>query len=512
MRLTSALSLPLAGGVLSSLSLVGASSAAAAGAAKSDNVGCKTLRRGGSLADSVFFPESTVYQNESRNFWSNTEIMAPACVFRPASAQALGEGITLLKKENAQFAVRGGGHMGIRGSNNIDNGVLIVMSALNTLELNDDQSILSVGPSYRWGDVYTWLEPHGLAVAGGRLAPVGVPGLLLAGGVNFYGNQVGFGCDTVVNYEVVLADGSVVEVNKDSYPDLFWALKGGSSNFGIITRFDLQTISSPKIWAGSYTVSEEYIDDFLKAIATYAADISDPKTHLVPALVPAPGAATLASAILFYDSQDEQFPAAFKPFTDIPPVSSTLAFKTLAEFSAELGQMVTDGINDVFVAGTVAGTTFDELHRGINMINSTFFSRLPELYAQIPAENISIIQLDWQPIGKLWMDASAAAGGNALGLDPSKVYLAYAEVVEWTGAQYDEIVMQWVEETTYAINNATQREGLHDPFNYIGDAAGFQSIFPGYGAENHQRLVSIAQKYDPDATFQTLMPGGFKVY
>jgi FAD/FMN-containing dehydrogenase len=86
----------------------------------------------------------------------------------------------------------------------------------------------------------------------------------LAGGVNFYGNQVGFGCDTVVNYQVVLADGSVVEVNKDSYPDLFWALKGGSSNFGLVTRFDMQTISSPKIWAGSYTVSEEYVDEFLK--------------------------------------------------------------------------------------------------------------------------------------------------------------------------------------------------------------------------------------------------------
>lgn len=110
------------------------------------------------------------------------------------------------------------------------------------------------------------------------------------------------------------------------------------------------------------------------------------------------------------------------------------------------------------------------------------------------------------------MDASAKAGGNALGLNPGKVYLAYAEVVEWTGSEYDDIVMQWVEETTYAINNATMKEGLYDPFNYMGDAAGFQSIFPGYGAGNHQRLVNVAQKYDPNAVFQDLMPGGFKVY
>ncbi|KAL2870596.1 FAD-binding oxidoreductase [Aspergillus lucknowensis] len=478
--------------------------------AQPDFLGCNTLRS--KLSDSVFFPNSTVYDNESQNFWSNTEILSPACVFRPESAEELGMGIQLLEKKSAPFAVRGGGHMGIRGSNNIDNGVLIVMSALDTLELSEDQAILSVGPAYRWSDVYSYLEPYGLTAAGGRLGPVGVPGLLLAGGINFYGNQVGFGCDTVVNYEVVLADGSVAQANKDSHPDLFWALKGGSSNFGLVTRFDVQTIPSKKVWAGSYTVSEEYVNDFLKAIATFAADISDPKTHIVPALVPSPEVATMASAILFYDSDEEAFPEAFKPFTDIPAVASTLDFKTVSEFAAELGQMVVHGINDVFVAGTVTGTTFDELYRGISIINSTFFERLPKLYAQVPAENIFVIQLDWQPIGKLWMDASAKAGGNALGLDASKVYLAYAEVVEWTGVGYDEIVMQWVEETTYAINNATQKAGLYDAFNYIGDAAGFQSIFPGYGAENHRRLVETAQKYDPTAVFQKLMPGGFKVY
>ena len=90
-----------------------------------------------------------------------------------------------------------------------------------------------------------------------------MPGLLLAGGVNFYGNQVGFGCDTVINYEVVLADGSVVEANKTSNSDLFWALKGGSSNFGIVTRFDLETVKSRKVWAGTHTVAAQYIDQFL---------------------------------------------------------------------------------------------------------------------------------------------------------------------------------------------------------------------------------------------------------
>ena len=107
-------------------------------------------------------------------------------------------------------------------------------------------------------------QRHGLAVPGGRIGPVGVPGLLLAGGVNFYGNEVGWAADSVVNYEIVLADGSLTNVNKTHLPDLFWALKGGSSNFGIVTRFDVETIKSPKIWGGTYTVEAKYLDQFLE--------------------------------------------------------------------------------------------------------------------------------------------------------------------------------------------------------------------------------------------------------
>ncbi|KAJ5355823.1 hypothetical protein N7517_010432 [Penicillium concentricum] len=491
--------------VLSLAGIVATSTAATA--LPNVSTGCKALQA--PLGDLLFFAGGGVYEYEAAKFWSNTELMAPGCVFRPQSSAQLADGIVALVNANAQFAVRGGGHMGIRGSNNINDGVLIVMSNLTTLELSEDQSIVSIGPSHRWSEVYGYLQSFGLTAAGGRLGPVGVPGLLLAGGINFYGNQVGFGCDTVVNYEIVLADGSIVEVNKTSYPDLFWALKGGSSNFGIVTRFDLETIKSPKVWAGAHTVSSDYIDEFLAAVATYASDIYDPKTHIVPALVT--GETTLASVILFYDSDSISYPDIFKPFTNIPAISSTLDFKTVAEFAAETGAMVIDGINDVFVAGTVKGTSYKELISGISIIKQTFFNELPKLYAQVHMANISTIQLDWQPIGADWMKASESHGGNALGLDPSQVYLCYAEVVEWVGSAYDDLVASWVEETTYKINNATQKAGLYDAFNYIGDAAGFQSIFPGYGGENHQKLIDIAEKYDRQGVFKTLMPGGFKV-
>lgn len=100
-------------------------------------------------------------------------------------------------------------------------------------------------------------------VPGGRVGNVGVPGLLLAGGITFYGNQVGWACDRIVNYEVVLSSGDIVNANSSSFPDLFWALKGGGKNFGIVTRFDIETIPSPKVWGGPYMISPEHMDQYL---------------------------------------------------------------------------------------------------------------------------------------------------------------------------------------------------------------------------------------------------------
>ncbi|KAK0101937.1 hypothetical protein ONS95_001254 [Cadophora gregata] len=483
--------------------------------ATANSAGCAALSK--VLSSKVFYADSPVYQyeNSASEFWSNVQILAPLCVFRPQSSGDVATAISVLKKSCGSFAVRGGGHMGIAGANNIDNGVLMVMSNLTTMRLSSDKSILSVGPSWRWGEVYKYLEDYDLTVPGGRLAPVGVPGLLLAGGINFYGNQVGFSADNVVEYEVVLAAGNIVQASRDNNSDLFWALKGGSSNFGIVTRFDIKTIPSKKVWAGIYSVASAEVPALLAATAAYAANITDPLSHIVPATIATTRDPVefIGAVILFYDSDTITYPDCFKPFFDIPSIASTMGFKTIAEFADETGTAVVPGINDIFAAGTIVGTTYDELLKGIELTNSIFYERLPLLYEQVPASQIAIIEIDWQPIGKLWMDASAATGGNALGLDPSKIYLAWAEVVEWIGSEYDEICLQWVTETTAIIKEATKKAGIYSSFDYMGDAASFQTdgFYKGYGAKNQAKLLKISRKYDPTRLFQTLMPGGFKI-
>lgn len=400
----------------------------------------------------------------------------------------------------------------IQGSNNIDDGPLFVMSNLTALQVNEEEKYVWVGPGHNWGQVFSYLSQYNLTCAGGRLSPVGVPGLLLAGGVNFQGNQHGWAADNVIEYEIVLADGTVKYVTGCSDPDLFWALKGGSSNFGIVTKFKLNTFVSTQVLAGVYSVAD--IPAFLAATANFSQFNTDPLAHLVPQVIQS-GNTTLGAAILYYDSPDTAKPDCFAPFFDIPAIASSVDFKTTAEFAEETGKLVVDGINNMFIAGTHVGKTYEDLLRGVKIVNDKFLERVPALQAIVPAEDLQLVCVDWQPLGELWQKGSRRSnpGGNALGFDPETkgTYMAWAEVVEWRGSQYDEAVHAWVKETTWAITNATQEAGLWDPFTYMGDATYFQDIYEGYGAENKQRLLDVSRQYDPERVFQKLLPGGYKI-
>lgn len=136
-------------------------------------------------------------------YWSATTFNGPACVFVPRNAQQVSLAVTTMTLTLSKFAVRGGGHMPIPGYNGIDsNGILLSASNLTGLVLSTDKSTVSVGPGNRWGDVYTYLAPSNLAAVGGRVGHVGVPGLLLGGGISFYSSQHGFASDNVMKYQV----------------------------------------------------------------------------------------------------------------------------------------------------------------------------------------------------------------------------------------------------------------------------------------------------------------------
>lgn len=131
--------------------------------------------------------------------------------------------------------------------------------------MGTDNSTVLVGPGLRWIDVYEFLEPYGRVAIGGRLKTIGVPGLTLIGGVHYFINKYSYAMDNVVSYDVVLGNGTQVTATSALNSDLFWALKGGANNFGVVTSFTLKTYAIPQVSAPYQEFNESTVAAFLKA-------------------------------------------------------------------------------------------------------------------------------------------------------------------------------------------------------------------------------------------------------
>lgn len=292
------------------------------------------------------FPDQTFYSavdeeeytfEAQTQYWSALNYKSPACVFVPETAQQVSFAVKTFTETKSRFAVRGGGHMPIIGSNSIDsNGILLSLSGLDTLELSEDTKIVSVGPGNRWRDVYGFLEPHSLAAVGGRVGGVGVPGLLLGGGISFHSGQYGFASDNVALYEVVLANGEIVDATRDNeHSDLYWALRGGGNSFAIVTRFDLRTIKSPGVWVGISQYNAADSESYLDAVYNFGQYGSmDKKAAIIPTILSLPSfGVTAYAASRFYDSTKE--PAtAFENFTApvLTPIEEAYGPQSLAAY------------------------------------------------------------------------------------------------------------------------------------------------------------------------------------
>lgn len=296
-----------------------------------------------SVSKRVTYPGQDAYEDSLDSYFDGKSRLTPNCIVQPKTAEEVATTVKVLTKANlpkpCQFAVRSGGHTPIPGSNNVEDGVTIDLTYMNGTTYNDSTKVASISPGARWGSVYEALEPLGRMVPGGRGSSVGVGGYLLGGGISHYAPRVGLSCDNVVNFQVILADGRIVDANKTTNSDLFTALKGGNSNFGIVTRYDMETFQNEDLWGGIVTYPASTADQHFKALVNFGLDPNrDPYSALIVFQGYSTASPTDVVRAAFDYTKPVAYPDAFKEFFAVTNnISDTTKVQPMSAIAAEFG-------------------------------------------------------------------------------------------------------------------------------------------------------------------------------
>ena len=206
---------------------------------------------------------------------------APAYVVRPEDVDDVRTAVRFASGAGLPLSVRGGGHS-FSGFGTNDGGIVLDLSRLDSVRILDrDRRLVRIGGGATWGPVAASLAEHGLAISSGDTRSVGVGGLTLSGGVGWKVRRYGLAMDALVGADVVLASGEVVHASADEHADLFWALRGGGGNFGVVTAFDFAAHTTTDVFHGKVTFPAREAEAVLLGWSDYLRTAADDLTSIV---------------------------------------------------------------------------------------------------------------------------------------------------------------------------------------------------------------------------------------
>ncbi|MEG3190769.1 FAD-binding oxidoreductase [Lysobacter sp. D1-1-M9] len=439
-----------------------------------------------SLRGTLIVPVDPGY-DEARAVWNGMVDRRPLMIVRCKGAADVLCSINFAREHGLPCTAKAGGH-GVAGKSICDDGLVIDLSLMSGVRVDADARTVRVGPGARLGDLDHETQAFGLATTAGTDSRTGVAGLTLGGGIGVLARTHGLAADNLIGADVALADGTLVRASKDENPDIFWALRGGGGNVGIVTSFEFQLHRvGPQLQVVQVFHRLEDAAQVLRFYRDFSAQAPDEVACYalfanIPPAAPFPeelhGKTTL---VLFacYSGDPAQGAALLKPVEDfgMPIVKSAqpIPYTTLQK---------------TFDAGTPDGLRY--------YWKSQFLHDLPDGAIETIVSRIQTLP------GALTMGGFEPMGGAINRVNPAATAYPHRDAAfnfsifaGWNDGADDDAIIGWTREFHDAMRPYSSGGAY---YNYLDADEGGRAS-EAYG-ENHQRLCEIKAKYDPGNLFR----------
>jgi FAD/FMN-containing dehydrogenase len=426
--------------------------------------------------------------DEARKVFNATIDRRPAAIARCSTTADVAIAVNFAREQGLLVAVRGGGHS-FSGLSTCDDGMLIDLGGLKSIAVDPDARTARAGGGVLWGELDAATQAHALHVPGGRVTTTGIGGFTTGGGYGWSSCRHGLACDNLVSAEVVLADGRVVRASEHEHADLFWGLRGGGGNFGIVTEFEfLLHPLGPIVLAGLALFPIERAPEVMRGwrdcadaapdeLSTACVIVTAPPEPFVPPELQ--GKPVLGIAALYVGDPDRGA-AVLQPLKDLRPVVDHIGPMPYAAFQAALDPLAPwgtrfyargeylpelgDAAIDTFLAHAVDLTAL-----GAPLTQMVVF-RIGQAVAAVPDEATAFSHRDaaylFHPIS-VWTDPR----DDRRMIDANRAFAAAMRPFS-TGASY--------------LNFTPEADRVRD----------------AYGERKYRRLVALKDAYDPDNLFR----------
>src|SRR5712692_2551116 len=426
--------------------------------------------------------------DEARKIWNGSIDRKPELIARPKDTKDVQAAVRFASSRGMLFAIRGGGH-NVAGSAVCDGGLMLDLSQLNAVEVDAARRLARVQPGALWGGFDAATQAHGLATPGGIVTHTGVAGLTLGGGFGWLTRRFGMSCDNLREAELVTATGEVLRAGEDRDADLFWGLKGGGGNFGVVTSFTFGVHQmGPTVLAGLLLYPMQQAREVMHFYREFVAEAPDEYTSTL-SLRTAPNlpiipehlrGTQIIGIVLCWSGDLDEGERFLKPLRSFgPPAADLVTRKPYATHQATFDATVLHGWHYYWKSEYFQGLT-DELIEV--MAAHAWRKRSPLSYT-----------LFWLLGGQAARVADSSSAYNGRGAQ-------FVINVNGITAEADETQAdrEWTREFWSAVRPHSTG-GVY--VNFLMDE-GQDRVLAAYGPEKYARLQELKRRYDPSNLFR----------